>query len=98
MGKIIRPQGYRTLLGPLETEIAVKAVKDYFNDSVDIFVLLSEISGNLRLITNDRNKASHGELIGYDEAKEIRAKVYKNEIKKELNPSDFLIKVSKNLK
>lgn len=65
---------------------------------INIKEFLNEICSALEIIKPDRDKASHGEILGLEIANTIRAKVYKNTNNIKTNPSDLIVKIDKNLK
>lgn len=78
-------------------EIFTKATNRIFNN-IDIKAFFNYICESIEVIKPDRDNSSHGGLISHDEAEKIRAKVYKNEYKEKLNPTDLILKIDKKLK
>lgn len=65
--------------------------------NIDIKSFLNYICRSIEKIKPDRDNSAHGGLINRDEAEKIRAKVYKNEHKEKLDPTDLILKIDKDL-
>lgn len=74
------------------TQVTNKILKN-----IDIKTFFENICKSIEIIKPDRDIASHGGLMDYDKAENIRAKVYKNDYNKTLNPSDLILKIDKDL-
>ena len=47
MSQLIRPENYKSVIGPVETQRAIKKIKDYFQQELAYGLYLSRVSSPL---------------------------------------------------